>query len=146
MRADYHEIYLRLANEYCVPIRLLSRRLMTTDGMGAILDQLDVFGVVTPIISCSAGRRRWVRLTLTGRISFALQPGVTEILCHPALARDELKSCARDALQREADLRYFTSEKARRLIADEGVALAGFRRLRDLMRGDRLARDELKTL
>jgi predicted glycoside hydrolase/deacetylase ChbG (UPF0249 family) len=65
-----------------------------------------------------------------------MQPGVTEILCHPALARDELKSCAHDAFQREADLRYFTSEKARRVIADEGVALVGFRKLRDLMRGN----------
>jgi predicted glycoside hydrolase/deacetylase ChbG (UPF0249 family) len=60
---------------------------------------------------------------------------VTEILCHPALARDELKSCTRDAFQREADFRYFTSDKTRKLIADEGVALTGFRQLRDLMRG-----------
>src|SRR5260370_8046427 len=42
----------------------------------------------------------------------------TEILCHPALARDELKSCARDAMQREADFRYFTSDKTRQLIKD----------------------------
>jgi predicted glycoside hydrolase/deacetylase ChbG (UPF0249 family) len=60
---------------------------------------------------------------------------VTEILCHPALARDELKSCARDAFQREADFRYFTSEKTRRLLSDEGIELIGYRKLRDLMRG-----------
>ena len=63
-----------------------------------------------------------------------LKPGVTEILCHPAIARDELKSCARDAFQREADFRYFTSDKTRKLIEDEGVEMVGFRKLRDLMR------------
>ena len=41
LRLDYHEIYARLANECRVPIRLASRRRMGTDGMGAILDQLE---------------------------------------------------------------------------------------------------------
>jgi len=137
LRADYHEIYVRLADEYQVPIRLVSRRLMSTEGMGAILDLLDRFGVVTPDhlvfhgpSSVGETESYWTNLIRT------LQPGVTEILCHPALARDELKSCAHDAFQREADLRYFTSEKARRPILDEGVELIGFRRLRDLMRAD----------
>jgi hypothetical protein len=137
LRADYHEIYSRLANEYRVPIRLVSRRRMSTEGMGAIIDQLDAFGVVTPdhLIfngppSVGETEPYWTNLIHT------LQPGVTEILCHPALARDELKSCAHDAFQREADLRYFTSAKTRQSIADEGVELAGFRELRDLMRGD----------
>jgi hypothetical protein len=37
-------------------------------------------------------------------------------------------------MQRDADFRYFTSDKTRKLIKDEGVAMIGFRRLRDLMR------------
>ncbi|MGA9720930.1 MAG: polysaccharide deacetylase family protein [Candidatus Binatus sp.] len=137
LRADYHEIYARLANDYRVPIRLASRRRLGTEGMGAILDQLDGFGVVTPDhlvfygpSSVAETDSYWTNLLRT------LKPGVTEILCHPALARDELKSCARDAFQREADFRYFTSDKARQLIADEGIKLVGFRKLRDLMRGN----------
>jgi chitin disaccharide deacetylase len=136
LRADYHEIYARLANEYRLPIRLASRRRMGTDGMGAILDQLDASGVVTPDHLVFYGppavpetESYWTNLLRT------LKPGVTEILCHPALARDEIKSCARDALQREADFRYFTSDQTRELIADEGIKLVGFRKLRDLMRG-----------
>ena len=136
LRADYHEIYARLANDYRLPIRLASRKRMRTEGMGAILDQLDATGVVTPDHLVFYGppmvsetESYWTNLLRT------LKPGVTEILCHPALARDELKSCARDAFQREADFRYFTSDKTRRLIADEGVKLAGYRELRDLMRG-----------
>lgn len=137
LRADYHEIYVRLANEYRVPIRLASRRRMRAEGMGAILDQLDGFGIVTPdhLVffgppSVADTETYWTNLIRT------LKPGVTEILCHPALARDELKSCARDAFQREADFRYFTSEQTRQLIADAGVELIGFHKLRDLMRKD----------
>jgi len=137
LRADYHEIYARLANDYRVPIRLASRRRLGTEGMGAILDQLDGFGVVTPDhlvfygpASVPETESYWTNLLRT------LKPGVTEILCHPALAREELKSCDRDALQREADFRYFTSDLARQLIADEGIKLVGFRKLRDLMRRD----------
>jgi predicted glycoside hydrolase/deacetylase ChbG (UPF0249 family) len=137
LRADYHEIYARLANEYRVPIRLASRRRMGTEGMGAILDKLDAFGVVTPDHLVFNGPPSvpetdsyWTNLIRT------LKPGVTEILCHPAIARDELKSCARDAFQREADFRYFTSDETRKLIADAGVEMVGFRKLRDLMRGN----------
>ncbi|HEY6298112.1 MAG TPA: polysaccharide deacetylase family protein [Candidatus Binatus sp.] len=137
LRADYHEIYTRLANDYRLPLRLASRRGMSTDGMGGILEQLDAFGVVTPdhlVFNGPPAVREtesyWTNLLRT------LKPGVTEILCHPALARDELKSCARDAHQREADFRYFTSDKTRKLIADEGVEMIGFRQLRDLMRRD----------
>src|SRR5271156_4639317 len=135
LRADYHEIYALLADEYRLPIRLASRRRLGTEGMGAILDQLDAAGVVTPDhlvfygpSSVTETESYWTNLLRT------LKPGVTEILCHPALARDELKSCARDAFQREADFRYFTADKTRRLLADEGVELIGFRELRNLMR------------
>jgi predicted glycoside hydrolase/deacetylase ChbG (UPF0249 family) len=136
LRADYHEIYVRLANEYRLPIRLASRRLMRADhGMSAILDQIDASGIVTPDHLVFEGpptvaetERYWTELIR------GLKVGVTEILCHPALAREELKSCANDALQREADFRYFTSEAARNVIADAGVQLVGYRKIRDLMR------------
>jgi chitin disaccharide deacetylase len=136
LRADYHEIYARLATEYRLPIRLASRRRLGREGMGAILDQLDAAGVVTPDhlvfygpSSVPATESYWTNLLRT------LKPGVTEILCHPAIARDELRTCARDAMQREADFRYFTSDQTRQLIKDEGVEMVGFRELRDLMRG-----------
>jgi predicted glycoside hydrolase/deacetylase ChbG (UPF0249 family) len=136
LRTDYHEIYARLADEYRLPIRLASRRRIGTEGMGAILDQLDAAGVVTPDhlvfygpSSVAETESYWTNLIRT------LKPGLTEILCHPALARYELKSCARDALQREADFHYFTSDKTRQLIKDECVEMVGFRELRDLMRG-----------
>jgi chitin disaccharide deacetylase len=135
LRADYHEIYARLADEYRLPLRLVSRNQMRAQGMGAILDQLDAAAVVTTDHFVFHGpsavaetESYWTNLIR------ALKPGLTEILCHPALARDELKSCARDPFQREADFRYFTAEETRQLIADEGVELVGYRKLRDVQR------------
>ena len=136
LRADYHEIYARLASEYRVPIRLASRTMMR-EQMPAILDQLDKSGVVTPDNLVFHGPSKVEETeSYWSNLIRSLYPGVTEILCHPALARDELKSCARDAFQREADFSYFTSEKTRGLLADEGVEMVGYRKLRDLMRGN----------
>ncbi|HLX06076.1 MAG TPA: polysaccharide deacetylase family protein [Candidatus Binatus sp.] len=136
LRADYHEIYARLADEYRLPIRLASRKLMR-DQMPAVLDQLDTSGVVTPdhLVFLGPSKVNETESYWTNLIH-SLFPGVTEILCHPAIARDELKTCARDAMQRDADFRYFTSDKTRQLIRDEGVEMVGFRELRDLMRRD----------
>jgi len=49
------------------------------------------------------------------------------------LAREELKACATDWQQRQRDFDFFTSEKTRRLIKDEGIELIGYRKLRDKM-------------
>ncbi|HSY78044.1 MAG TPA: polysaccharide deacetylase family protein [Verrucomicrobiae bacterium] len=137
LHPDYHDIYAWLADTFCLPIRLTSRRRMRAEGMGEMVDRVNASGIVTPdhLVfkgppNVSETESYWTNLLRT------LRPGVTEILCHPAIARDELKSCARDALQREADFRYFTSERTRQLIANEGIELVGYRKLRDLMRSE----------
>jgi predicted glycoside hydrolase/deacetylase ChbG (UPF0249 family) len=135
LRADYHEIYSRLARDYRLPIRLTPRSFMRKMGMDAILDGLDRDGILYPDHFIAGGPRApqetesyWTNLIRE------LRPGITEIYCHPALARTELRGCARDAEQREADFRFFTSEKTRRLLAGEGIQRVGYRGLRDAMR------------
>jgi predicted glycoside hydrolase/deacetylase ChbG (UPF0249 family) len=135
LRADYHRIYLRLAVEYRLPIRLTSRRVMRQLDMGDILAELDRNGIFYPDNFVHPGPQdvsqtdsHWTNLLRN------LKPGITEIYCHPALARDELRSCARDWQQRQADFNYFTSDQTRRIIKDEGVELIGYRKLRDKMR------------
>ena len=48
LRADYHGIYLRLATEYRLPIRLTRRSAMRRMGFGEILDELDRAGILYP--------------------------------------------------------------------------------------------------
>ncbi len=104
-------------------------------GFGEILNELDRRGILYPDNFYIGGPDNpadtgayWTSLLRE------LKPGIAEIYCHPALARDELRSCARDAEQREADFRFFTSEQTRRLLADEGIELIGYKRLRAAMR------------
>ncbi len=137
LHPDYHRIYLRLARDYRLPIRLTPRGFMRAIGMEDILEELDRLGILYPDNFIAAGPPAPSETAAywTGVIE-RLEPGITEIYCHPAFARDELKSCASDAEQREADFRFFTSERARRLIENEGVQLIGYRKLRDAMRSD----------
>jgi predicted glycoside hydrolase/deacetylase ChbG (UPF0249 family) len=135
LRSDYHEIYARLARDYRLPIRLTPRSFMRKMGMDGILDGLDRDGILYPDHFIAGGppspdetESYWTKLIR------GLRPGITEVYCHPALARTELRGCARDADQRESDFRFFTSDKTRRLLADEGIQRIGYRGLRDAMR------------
>jgi len=135
LRADYHEIYWRLARDYRLPIRMTPRRFMRRMGFDAILDGLDRDGILYPdnFLAHPARKLEETDKFWTETIC-SLRPGIAELYAHPALARAELRGCANDADQREADFRFFTSERARRLAADEGIKLIGYRELRDAMR------------
>jgi hypothetical protein len=140
LRADYHELYAELGREYRLPLRVTPRKVMRKMGFGGILAQLDGDGTLYPD-NFNAGGPRGVEDTESYWTNLIrnLKPGISEIYCHPAYARAELQGCARDALQREADFRFFTSEKARQLLKDEGVQLINYRTLRDAMRAARRA-------
>lgn len=135
---EYHRLYVRLARDYRVPIRMVPRRIMRTVGMGDIVEEMDRAGILHPdhfVIhgpqKTDARERFWTDLLSN------LEPGITEIYCHPAFAREELRGCAHDADQREADFRFFTSDTARRLVEQNGIQLIGYRTLRDYMRAEK---------
>lgn len=135
LRADYHEIYWRLARDYKLPIRMTPRRFMRRMGFEAILNGLDRDGILYPdnFLAHPARKFEQTEKFWTDTIR-SLRPGVSEIYAHPALARAELRGCANDPEQREADFRFFTSDKTRRMIAGEGIKLIGYRELRAAMR------------
>ena len=135
LHPDYHRIYLRLARDYRLPIRLTPRSVMRAMGMGDLLDELDREGILYPdhFVAHGPTSPDQTESFWTDLIN-SLRPGITEIYCHPAFAREELRGCAHDAEQREADFRFFTSGTARRLVNDNGVCLLGYRELRDAMR------------
>jgi predicted glycoside hydrolase/deacetylase ChbG (UPF0249 family) len=88
LRADFHEIYSRLERDYRLPIRLTPRSFMRKMGMGEILEALDRDGTLYPDHFIAGGPRSpedtqtyWTNLIRS------LRPGITEIYCHPALAR-----------------------------------------------------------
>ena len=131
-RPEFFDIYLELAVDFGLPIRLSGAD--TERAIGFPFRRLAAEeGVVCP--------DRVVTLRGSGRSSFeralhALEPGVTELVVHPALDTPELRALAPDWISRIDDHDLLVRDtEARRLAERAGVTFIGYRLLRDLMRG-----------
>jgi chitin disaccharide deacetylase len=134
-RKDLRQVYLRLARDYSLPLRVASRALMHWHGFQTLPEEADHLGILHPDHFAVLSRVRPSRAPhLWSILLRSLPPGLTEICCHPAYARGELAGFADDASQREADFHFFNSAYARRIIHDEGIQLIGYRLLREAMR------------
>ena len=134
-RKDLHEVYLRLARDYALPLRAAARTLTHWNSFQSLPDEADKLGILHPDQFAVLSRMRPSRAqVLWTTVLRNLPPGLTEVCCHPAYAQGELAQYADDAFQRHADFRFFTSQDARKIIHAEGIELVGYRRLRDSMR------------
>jgi predicted glycoside hydrolase/deacetylase ChbG (UPF0249 family) len=61
----------------------------------------------------------------------ALPAGISELMCHPGVADDELRAGSGYALQREQELAVLTDRRVREALREAGVALASFAALGD---------------
>jgi predicted glycoside hydrolase/deacetylase ChbG (UPF0249 family) len=134
LRADFFDVYLELAVDFDLPLRMPGasaehaigfpfRRLASEEGI--------VF--TDHFVQCPVGARRRIEKTL-----FDLRPGVTEVLLHPAIESDELRSSHPDWASRVEDHAYLTNDPSFRDLVDRaGAILIGFRELRDLQRARR---------
>jgi len=132
---NYHDLYVRLAAEFQLPIRMLSRSMMRDRGMSQILEQADRLGVLAPDHLWVGGpvhpgdtAAYWME-RLRG-----LKPGVNEIYVHAGIDAPELRAISDGWVQRVADFDFFTSAPTRALIADLGITLIGYRPLRERQR------------
>src|SRR5215475_5733186 len=87
LKAEFHELYVRLAHDYRLPIRRASRRSMYQLGMGSIVEEMDRLGILCPDNLIFDGPANPLEtVSYWSDLLTTLKPGVTEILCHPALA------------------------------------------------------------
>jgi chitin disaccharide deacetylase len=133
LRPEFFDIYLELAIEYQLPIRLPST--ITAEQAGFPFRTLAAEeGVVFPDHfdhDWRAGSRQRVY------DSFAnLAPGVTEIHVQPAIDTPEVRALSAHAAEWIDDLDLVTSDQhLRDLIQESGAVLIGYRELRSVMRG-----------
>ncbi len=132
LRPEFFDVYLDLAVEFGLPIRLSGastersigfpfRRLAAEDGV-VFPDHF----VMAP--AGAVGSRRTIE-----RAVMDLRPGVTEVLVHPAVDTPELRACTPDWAQRVDDHDLATRDRALRAMLDRaGVTLVGYRELRTL--------------
>lgn len=132
LRPEFFDVYLELAFEFKLPIRLPST--ITAEAAGFPFRQLAADeGVVFPDHfdhDWRTGSRERVFAAIAD-----LQPGVTEIHVQPAIDTPEVRALGGVADGWIDDLALVTTnQELRQAIADSGAILIGYRELRDAMR------------
>jgi hypothetical protein len=131
LRADFFDVYLEMAVEFRLPLRMAAASAERLVGF-PYRRLAGEEGVVFPdhFVYTSVGSRRAVEKAL-----FDLQPGVTEVYFHPALDTDELRASHPDWPHRVEDHVLLTRDPAfSDLVERAGATLIGYRALRDLQR------------
>lgn len=138
LRPEFFDIYLDLALEFDLPLRLSgssTERLIGFPFRKLAAEE----GVRFPdhfVLVQGVGSRRTIEQAL-----FDLRPGVTEMYVHPAVDTPELRSFADDWAARVDDHHLVTYDTDfPTMVARAGIKLVGYRELRDLQRHERAAR------
>ncbi|MTA28518.1 MAG: ChbG/HpnK family deacetylase, partial [Actinobacteria bacterium] len=132
LRPEFFDIYLEMAVEFRLPIRLPST--LTTEQAGFPFRSLAADeGIVFPDHfdhDWRAGSRERVYSAIR-----ELRPGVTEIHIQPSVDTPEVRALTEDAAQWIDDLDLAVNDTTLRdLLAESGAVLIGYRELRDAMR------------
>lgn len=133
LRPEFFDIYLELAIEFRLPIRLPST--ISSEQAGFPFRQLaSAEGVIFPDHfdhDWRAGSRQRVYSSFKN-----LAPGVTEIHVQPAIDTPEVRALSTQASEWIDDFELVTSDQhLRNLIVESGAVLIGYRELRSVMRG-----------
>lgn len=133
LRPEFFDIYLELAIEFRLPIRLPST--ISSEQAGFPFRQLATAeGVIFPDHfdhDWRAGSRQRVYSSFEN-----LAPGVTEIHVQPAIDTPEVRALSTQASEWIDDFELVTSDQhLRNLIVESGAVLIGYRELRSVMRG-----------
>ncbi|MGH9099018.1 MAG: polysaccharide deacetylase family protein [Acidimicrobiales bacterium] len=132
LRPEFFDVYLDLAVEFGLPARIAGDGHPPRLGFPA-REVAEDAGVVFVDRVLSA-RRTGAPDSVASRLA-GLEPGVTELRLHPAVDTPELRALAGDWEARVDDHRVVCGERTLAEALDHaGVALIGYRALRDLVR------------
>ena len=132
LRPEFFDVYLDLAVDFGLPIRLSGAS--TQERVGFPFRDLSAEqGVLSPdhlVVVNGVGSRRAVE-----RAVMDLRPGVTEVYLHPATDHSELRSFDPNWAGRVDDHHLLTRDSEfRSAIERSGVVLTGWREIRDAQR------------
>jgi predicted glycoside hydrolase/deacetylase ChbG (UPF0249 family) len=133
LRPEFFDVYLDLAVEFGLPLRLSGASTERTIGFPFRQLAADE-GVVFPdnfvLVRSGVGSRRDIERAVT-----ELRPGVTEVYVHPAVDSPELRAATPDWAARVDDHDLVTNDRSLRSMLERlGVHLVGYRALRDAQR------------
>ena len=132
LRADFFDVYLELAVEFGLPLRMAPAAAERMIGF-QYRELAEAEGVVFPdhfIYYSPVGARKHVERAL-----FELKSGVTEMYLHPAVDTDELRASHPDWAGRVEDHAYLCADPSLPDLLDRaGAVMTGYRELRALQR------------
>jgi predicted glycoside hydrolase/deacetylase ChbG (UPF0249 family) len=137
LNPDYVKVYLQLAVEFKLPLRMASQDTLARLGHPELRGQIAAAGIVFPDYfiyeelkdESKDVKGFWMNIVRN------LKPGVTELYIHPALATDELKAITGTWATRSKEHEVFTKDPdMKQLVAGQGIKVIGYRPLRDLQR------------
>jgi hypothetical protein len=137
---DYMSIYLKLADEFDLPVRMPSQS--TLDNMGAppFRDICKEKGILHPDYFIHEEFENYktknVEEFWTDYIK-NLNSGVTEIFIHASKEGDEIRAITGSAPKRVKELEFFTSDRLKQLIEEEGIIVISYRPLFELQRKEK---------
>jgi len=125
MRREFRHIFIKLANEYKVPLRKinygktsLKRRIFEKFIRRDIYRSADQF--TTHFFE------EGVSMDVLKNMILEAPPGVTEIMCHPGFVDDELMAISGYNTKRGEELEILTSEEMKNWIRDHHISLVSY--------------------
>jgi predicted glycoside hydrolase/deacetylase ChbG (UPF0249 family) len=130
LRADFFDVYLELAVEFGLPLRLGDEATERVAGFPFRRLAAEE-GAVFPdhVVRCQGGAGRRIE-----RAVFDLRPGVTELCLHPAVDTDELRAATGDWAHHVEDHAELLDRSIPDLVARADATLTSWRALRALQR------------
>ena len=131
LRPELFDLYLELADEFSLPVRLADR--VTEENAGFPLRELAAQdGILSP--DQSVPLRGEDRMQAFAELIEALEPGVTEVCLQPAIDTPELRALLGDTQDRIGDHQVLTSPATRSVLEAAGIELISWASIRDLQR------------
>jgi predicted glycoside hydrolase/deacetylase ChbG (UPF0249 family) len=131
----YHELYLRLAADYRLPLRMVPRSMLTSPDFAAVVALAERLGVLAPDNFHIGGPPEPEQTAAYWNEVFeSLPPGVSEVYVHAGYGDAEMRACCPAWRQRVADHEFFTSGATSRRLEELGIVRVGYRALREVQR------------
>lgn len=151
MDAKYFAVYIKLAKEFDLPLRMPTQGFLESKGLVYFRTQLAKDGILCPDFLMFGVNLKQEQVKESWKhILNSLQPGVTEVLLHPALMTEEMLAITGEQgftnwRIRSAEYELFTKDaEIRELLKTLGIKRIGYRTIRDLQRRERAAKPQVR--
>jgi predicted glycoside hydrolase/deacetylase ChbG (UPF0249 family) len=136
----YVAIYLQLAVEFDLPVRMASQGTLTRFGHPELRDQFKAKGIVFTddfVYDDLKDESKGVKAFWLGIVK-NLKPGVTELYIHAAHPTEELKAITGSWKTRSEQFETFAHDaEMKQLVEEQKITLIGYKPLRELQRRER---------